>query len=93
MNKAETYTKLYKRQFRLFDVYRYIATLEQSHIKGIRSYYASKLSLHVIYDNDSLNTYDNGTFFYSNESELKNAVKTINKLLGNCHKPGKKVNK
>ena len=56
MNKTETYTKLYKRQFRLFDVYRYIATLEQSHIKGIRSYYASKLSLQVIYDNDSLNT-------------------------------------
>lgn len=93
MNKAETYTKVYKRQFRLFDVYRYIATLRQSHIKGIRFYYASKLSLQVYYDNDSLNTYDNTMFFYKDESDLKNAVKTINKLLGNCHKPGKKVNK
>lgn len=93
MNKAETYTKLYKRQFRLFDVYRYIATLEQSHIKGIRSYCASKMYLQVIYDNDNVNTYSNGTFFYNNEKELKDAVKTINKALGNCHKPEKKVNK
>ena len=93
MNKAETYTKVYKRQFRLFDVYRYIATLRRSQIKGIRFYYASKLSLQVLYDNDSLNTYDNTMFFYKDESDLKNAVKTINKLLGNCHKPGKKVNK
>ena len=93
MNKAETYTKMYKRQFRLFDIYRYIATLRQSHIKGIRFYYASKLSVQIIYDNDSLNTYDNTMFFYKDESDLKNAVKTINKLLGNCHKPGKKVSK
>lgn len=30
MNKAETYTKMYKRQFRLFDVYRlsFIVTLQ-----------------------------------------------------------------
>ena len=41
MNKSESYTKVYKKQFRLFDVYRYIATGEKSHIKGISSYSAS----------------------------------------------------
>lgn len=91
MNKSESYTKVYKKQFRLFDVYRYIATGKKSHIKGISAYVASIYALQVIYD--SPKTYDNSTFFYNNEDELKKAISKINKCLNNCHKPGKKVNK
>ena len=91
MNKSESYIKVYKKQFRLFDVYRYIATGEQSHIKGISSYAASTCALQVIYD--SPKTYSNGTFFYEHEEELKKAISKINKCLNNCHKPGKKVNR
>lgn len=69
MNKSESYIKVYKKQFRLFDVYRYIATGEQSHIKGISSYSASTCALQVIYN--SPKAYSNGTFFYNNEDELK----------------------
>lgn len=93
MNKSESYTKVYKKQFRLFDVYRYIATGQQSHIKGISLYSASTCTLRISYDNDSLNIYGYDDFFYKNENDLKKAIKIINKLLGNCHKPGKKVNK
>lgn len=91
MNKSESYTKIYKKQFRLFDVYRYIATNQHSHIKGISSYSASNCALQIIYD--SPKAYTNGTFFYENEEELKKAISKINKYLNNCHKPGKKVNR
>lgn len=91
MNKSESYIKVYKKQFRLFDVYHYIATGEQSHIKGISSYTASTCALQVIYDSPKV--YSDGTFFYENEEELKKAISKINKCLNNCHKSGKKVNK
>lgn len=79
-----------KKQFRLFDVYRYLALGEESKIKGITSYVVTKSGCIQIqfYDNIIIPT---STFFYSNEKELREIIKQVNKALSNCDKPGKKA--
>ena len=76
----------YKKQFRLYDIYRYIVTKEMSHIEGIEQY-------EVNYDASIIKvTYGMLTITYiaHNEDELKDVIREINKCLGNCSKPGKK---
>lgn len=81
-----------KKQFRLFDVYRYAVTAEESKIKGIVSYECSKdaISIVVCYE-DYTGRFPDGmrcNYFAENEFELKQVIKEVNKRLGNCIKPG-----
>ena len=76
-----------KKQFRLYDVYRFAATGNISKIRGIESYECNR-------DADVIAiTFDNGytiTRFCKIEDELKAVIKEVNKILGNCRKPGKR---
>jgi hypothetical protein len=78
----------YKKQFRLYDIYRYAATGEESHVEGIHSYEVNRDAtvMTVRYGEYAISQ----IYFAKNESELKEIVKTINKRLGNCLTPGKK---
>lgn len=80
-----------KKQFRLFDIYRYLALGEESKIKGIVSYVVTKSGCIQIQFHDNI-IIPTSTFFYNNEKELREIVKQVNKALHNCNKPGKKVN-
>ena len=77
-----------KKQFRLYDVYRYAATGEQSKIEGIDSYECNRdaTTLVVRYPNCG-----GVNFFPRNEKELKEVIRSVNKTLGNCSTPGPKV--
>lgn len=81
-----------KKQFRLFDIYRYLALGEESNIKGIKSYVVTKSGCIQIQFHDNI-IIPTSTFFYNNEKELREIVKQVNKALHNCNKPGKKINK
>jgi hypothetical protein len=70
-----------KKQFRLYDIYRYIVTGETSQIKGIHSYDCNKDGSIITVDYDNFVVY---TYVASTEDELKNVVTIINKQLGNC---------
>ena len=78
----------YKKQFRLYDIYRYAATGEESHIEGIHSYEVNSTAtvMTVRYGEYGISQ----IYFAKNEDELKDIVKYINKRLGNCLTPGKK---
>ena len=75
----------YKKQFRLYDIYRYAATGVESKIKGIHSYevnnYATAMT--ICFSDGYIKVY-----FASNEAELKDIVRSVNKRLGNCDTPG-----
>lgn len=84
----------YKKQFRLYDIYRYAATGIESKIYGITSYEcdetASKL---VVRFDDHTGEYPQGlakNYFSNSEYELRQIIKEINQRLGNCIKPGRK---
>lgn len=79
-----------KKQFRLFDIYRYLALGEESNIKGIKSYVVTKSGCIQIQFHDNI-IVPTSTFFYNNEKELHEIVKQVNKALNNCDKPGKKA--
>ena len=76
-----------KKQFRLYDVYRFAASGNISSIRGIKSYEVTK-------DATALSvTFDNGytiNRFAKIEDDLKAIIKEVNKILGNCRKPGKR---
>lgn len=80
-----------KKQFRLYDIYRFNSIHEMSQIDGIDWYevknHCSTISVR----------YTDATFtrHYTarNESELKDIVRMINKKLGNCYTPGRKMRK
>ena len=82
-----------KKQFRLYDIYRYAATGEQSSIRGIESYECNATaSAMVIRFTDWTGQFRYGlpvNYFAKNEKELKRIVKEVNKRLGNCMKPGR----
>lgn len=86
-----------KKQFRLYDIYRYIVTGDISDIDGIVSYDANKdASIVVIRYVDYSGTYPEGipaNYFSHNEKELKDVVRLINKRLNNCLTPGPKRTK
>lgn len=81
-----------KKQFRLYDVYRYATTGAMSNIEGIVSYECNKdASVLVVRFEDYTGEYKDGiarNFFCKNEFELKQTIKQINKQLGNCMTPG-----
>ena len=76
----------YKKQFRLYDIYRRAVMLEESHIEGIDYYKVdSKASvIQVKLVGDMTIHY----YFATNEEGLKEIVREVNTILGNCHKPG-----
>lgn len=76
----------YKKQFRLYDIYRYAATGVESKIKGIHSYEVNRDATVMTvrfgdYEHSKI-------YFASNEAELKDIVRSVNKRLGNCDTPG-----
>lgn len=80
-----------KKQFRLYDIYRCAATGYTDEIAGIESYEVNKdaTTISIIFKHESINQW----YFCSNEDERKDLIKSINKKLGNCQKPGKKGGK
>ena len=84
-----------KRQFRLYDIYRYIVTDTLSNIEGIVRYDCNKdASTVTVNFVDPRDIYPEGlqkTYFTRNEEELKAVISKVNKRLGNCRKPGKKI--
>ena len=80
-----------KKQFRLYDIYRCAATGYTSEIAGIESYEVNKdaSTISIIFKHENINQ----RYFCSNEDERKDLIKSINKKLGNCQKPGKKGGK
>ena len=77
-----------KKQFRLYDVYRYAATGEQSNIQGIDSYECNKDATTLVIRYEGCGGVN---FFPRTEKELKEVIRSINKTLGNCDIPGPKV--
>ena len=75
----------YKKQFRLYDIYRYAATGVESKIKGIHSYEVNRdaTAMTIRFGDEYIKVY-----FADNEAELKNIVRSVNKRLGNCDTPG-----
>lgn len=77
-----------KKQFRLFDIYRFAATGIKDQIKGIVSYSVSVDATYIAItfaDTKSVTSY-----YASTEEELKGVVRDVNKRLKNCRKPGKR---
>ena len=74
-----------KKQFRLYDIYRYHSIHEMSDIDGIDCYEVTNncSSIAVKYSGSNFTRH----YTARNESELKDVVRTINKKLGNCYKP------
>lgn len=77
-----------KKQFRLYDVYRYAATGVESKIEGIHSYECNKdaTTLTVRFGEYAVSQF----WFPRDEKELREVIHEVNKRLGNCAKPGKK---
>lgn len=71
-----------KKQFRLYDIYRYIVTKEKPNVRGIEEFYSNS--------DASVLQVNGHTYCSIDESELKLAVSAINKSLNNCAKPGPK---
>lgn len=83
-----------KKQFRLYDIYRYIALkygeMRNANyipfVRGIEDFYCdSKMT--IIQVNGHTYTVEEG------EEGLREIVKAVNKQLGNCHKPGPRNDK
>lgn len=84
-----------KKQFRLFDIYRFHAMDTQSNIEGIVSYGCNEsLTLVTVNYVDPRGIYPEGlqkTYFcHHGEKDLKEVIRLVNKRLHNCAKPGKK---
>lgn len=77
-----------KKQFRLYDVYRYAATGIESKIEGIHSYECNKdaTTLTVRFGEYAVSKF----WFPRDEKELRDVIREVNKRLNNCAKPGKK---
>ena len=75
----------YKKQFRLYDIYRYATTGIESKIKGIHSYEVNSdaTAMTICFSDKYIKVY-----FANNEAELKDIVRSVNKRLGNCDTPG-----
>ena len=83
-----------KKQFRLYDIYRYSVTGNASNIKGIISYVCNDdASVITIVFEDRAGTAKNGytkQYRTTNEFDLKQVVRDVNAELHNCMKPGKR---
>lgn len=90
MRKTEK-IQVKKKQFRLYDIYRYLATGEQSKIQGIWMYDCNKdASVIVIRYGESWEDNIPVNYFSRNEKDLKEVIRIINRRLNNCHTPGPK---
>lgn len=79
----------YKKQFRLYDIYRYAVTGKESHINGLHGYEVNEDATLVAV---RFTSFDDSKFFYANnEDELREIVREVNKRLNNCEKPGRKA--
>ena len=72
----------------MYDIYRYATTGVESEIKGIHSYEVNRDATVMTvrfgdYEHSKI-------YFASNETELKDIVRSVNKRLGNCSIPGPK---
>ena len=77
-----------KKQFRLYDIYRYAATGMMSEIEGIHSYECNRDATAITV---RFGTYAASKFWFpKNEDELREVVREVNRRLNNCQKPGKK---
>ena len=76
----------YKKQFRLYDIYRYATTLEESRIEGFEYYNVDSRAtvVNVKYEGDIISHH----YTAKNEEDLKTIIRSVNYRLGNCHKPG-----
>lgn len=77
-----------KKQFRLYDIYRYMALKEVSLIRGLDTYAISDdmSKFTVIFENGFIFT----RYYCGSEKDLKEIVKYVNKHLNNCNAPGPK---
>lgn len=78
--------KKVKKQFRLYDIYRYIVTGEESNIMGLTSYTSNRDASVIAVEFEPKCS---RTYFAHNEHELKEVIKEVNKRLGTCAKPGR----
>ena len=85
---------LYKKQFRLYDIYRKVTLKQSSAIKGVREY-AVKLTderIEIIVSFYDYEMYESCiTISPDTEAKLKKFIKRVNKKLKNCRKPGPKA--
>lgn len=79
-----------KKQLRLYDVYRTAITGDRSAIRGIDSYDVSRDATVLQVHCDQAISASKDTYFAKNEQELRHHITQINKVLGNCRKPGRK---
>lgn len=82
-----------KKQFRLFDIYRSACGQGESQIRGIKHYFCKQLLSErfkvFIQFEDDINAILIDDMYYC-EDELKDLVSCVNRVLGNCHKPGRR---
>lgn len=76
-------SKKTKKQFRLYDVYRYYSIREMSCIEGIEWYEVTNNCsiISVRYEGSTFTRH----YTARNEDELRSVIRTINKKLGNCY--------
>lgn len=85
---------LYKKQFRLYDIYRNATLGLSSAVKGVRDYTVESddEQIKVIVAFYDYEMYESCiTIDADTEAELKKFVKRVNKKLKNCRKPGPKA--
>ena len=82
-----------RKQLRLHDVYRCAVTGQVSDIRGIYHYDVSRdaTELRVCFGDDKLPM--EFVFLANDEAELRDTIYRINRMLGNCTTPGRKVNR
>ena len=75
-------SKKAKKQFRLYDVYRYYSVHEMSNIDGIEWYEVTNhcSTISVRYEGSTFTRH----YTARSEDELRSVIRTINKKLGNC---------
>ena len=76
----------YKKQFRLYDIYRCAVMSEESMIEGIDYYTVDPRAsvVRVKYMTDAIIHH----YTAKSEDDLKEIIREVNSVLGNCSKPG-----
>lgn len=79
----------YKKQYRLFDIYRYISTGTKSKIMGIADYHAVHgILTTTCVDKFVVNTDITDIEGTLSEDAIKTHIRNVNAHLRNCKKPG-----
>lgn len=77
-----------KKQFRLYDIYRYVATKRMSDIMGVKWYTVSEDGYEIYM---KLTSGKDLHYVAHNEHRRKDVVREINRILGNTKKPGRRA--